>query len=154
MSKQVGFSIKALDTYEWPVDVKVPVVDKETGDGTFEVRRFTGLFRHLSLSESQAIMDRLKTSVEQDKAEMADPADPADPALMQMKVGSMVAQYQIDLYADIWVGWGDGLTDEHGDPLPYSDTMKRKLLEERMIRDAVMEAHRLSQGGEAVRQKN
>ncbi len=150
MSK-VGFSIKALDTYEWPVDVKVPVVNPDTREGEFEVRRFTGKFKHISLSESRELMARLSEQNTKDNAELA---EPADAGAMQFRLGAMVAEYQIALYADIWVGWGNDLTDEHGDPLPYSDEMKRKLLEERMIRDAVIEAHKASQGGEAVRQKN
>ena len=156
MSK-MGFSIKALDTYKWPVDVKVPVVNPHTGEGEFEVRSFTGIFKHLSLSESREMMNRLKERSQADQAALtsaAESAEPDDAAALQFKVGTMVADYQIALYADIWVGWGNDLTDENGDPLPYSDELKRKLLEERMIRDAVIAAHKLSQGGEAVREKN
>jgi hypothetical protein len=148
---KVGFSIKALDTYEWPVDVKVPIVDPATKEGGHEVHRFTGKFKHLSLTESRALIDKLNTRVASDTAGFA---DIADPAAMQLQVAALGAEYQIALYSEIWLGWGPELTDEHGDPLAYSDDMKRKLLEERIIRDAVMEAHRLSQGGEAVRQKN
>ncbi|MCK9246664.1 MAG: hypothetical protein M0P11_06895 [Anaerolineaceae bacterium] len=156
MSK-VGFSIKALDTYEWPVDVKVPVVNPVTGEGEFEVHRFTGIFKHISLSESREMMSRLKERNQADQDALtgaAESAEPDDAATLQFRVGTMVADYQIALYADIWVGWGNDLTDEHGEPLPYSDDLKRKLLEERMIRDAVIDAHKASQGGEKVREKN
>ncbi len=30
-NRKTGFSIAALDTYLWPVDVKVPVVNEESG---------------------------------------------------------------------------------------------------------------------------
>lgn len=151
MSAKTGFSIKALDTYEWPVDVRVPVIDAETGDGTYEIRRFTGKFKHVSVTEGKAIMDRLSSQLDQDTKAMTTASDAASAAF---GASMMATHYEIELYAEIWVGWGEDLTDENGAPLPYSDELKRKLLEEAIIRNAVKEAHQKALGGEAVRRKN
>ncbi len=146
-NRKMGFSIATLATYQWPVDVKVPVVD-EDGSGAFEAHRFTGTFRHLDLEESKALMQRIKAEADQDEAPAVE--GPVDP----MIVATMAAQLQIDLYMEIWEGWGENLTGPDGQPLPYTDEAKRQLLGQRMIREAVIEAHRASQGGEAVRTKN
>jgi hypothetical protein len=78
---------------------------------------------------------------------------PTDPTY-QFKVAEFLAGKEIDLYMGLFAGWGDDLTDEHGEPLPYNDDTKRQLLEEKIIREAVKKAHRDSQAGEAVRTKN
>lgn len=151
MSMQVGFSIDALDEYEWPVDVKVPVINPVTGDGEFEVRRFIGVFKHMDLEESKALMARLRENVDAGKEALE---KNFDPALSQLESGAMIADYQIEIYKDIWLRWKDDLTDKERNPIPYDDKVKIKLLGSRMIRESVIEAHRLSQGGAKAIEKN
>lgn len=149
-----GFSIKSLDTYEWPVDVQIPTKDAETGEGKFETHRFTGIFKHQSKTELENISNtvNLAASVVTLQTKLADllPGDPRRQTTMAL----MFAQVQIETYMQLWQGWGSDLTDLDGVPLPYSDEMKRKLLEERVIREAVSKAHQASQNGEAARVKN
>ncbi len=147
-NRKTGFSIAALDTYQWPVDVKVPVVN-EDGDGDYETRRFIGTFRHLSVEQTNELIQRIKPDAKEDSDADSDSAAPTP-----TEIANMAAYMQIDLYEDIWLGWNDDLTDQNGKPLKYSDDMKRQLLGQRMIRDAVMKAYKDSQGGEAVRTKN
>lgn len=149
-----GFSIKSLDSYEWPVDVQIPTTDEKTGEGKFETHRFTGRFKHHSKTELEAISKKvdLAGSVTELQTQMA-ALPPGDPR-RQTVAALMFAQVQIETYVHLWDGWGNDLTDQDGDPLPYSDDMKRKLLEERVIREAVMKAHKDSQNGEAARVKN
>lgn len=139
MSEKLGFSLASLATYEWPVDVKVPV------NGDFETHRFTGVFKHLAHDEAKAMLERLNQKAEGAKAE--DETNLVDTA-------TQIAENQIELYSDIFKGWGNDLTDENGQAIPVTDDAKRALLSQRIIRDAVIKAHRDSQAGEAVRAKN
>lgn len=148
MAPKLGFSIVSLATYEWPVDVKVPFVN-EDGEGDYEVHRFTGLFKHLSNADANTMLKDMHAKVEAMKAEK-DGETETD----MVSASQVLVQNQIDLYAGIWQGWRDGVTDEHGVALPCNEETKRQLLGQRMIREAVMEAHRASQSGEAVRAKN
>lgn len=147
-----GFSIKSLDIYEWPVDVQIPVRDTKTGDGSFETHRFTGMFKHLSKTELENIVNQVDMSDQSDDLEDKG-FGRVDPAF-SIKLAQRIASKQVQLFSHLWVGWGSDLTDENGNPLPYSDETKLKLLEERTIRDAVIKAHKDSQGGEAARAKN
>jgi len=153
MSVKKGFSITALSNYQWPVDVKVPVVN-QAGEGVFETHRFTGEFKHLSLTEAAKLFADLESAVEHEKVLAKEQAANPDGELDALTLAQRITRYEIDLYMSIFVGWGDDLTDEHGKPFPKTDEMRRKLLEERMIREAVKEAHRQSQGGEVARLGN
>lgn len=147
-SRPSGFSVTDLATYEWPVDVKVPFVNDD-GEGEFETRRFTGKFKHLALDEANALFAKLQERFEGDQEQPVGAGEVA-----AMHAATRVANYQIDLYMEIWLGWGDDLTGADGQPLPHSDDTRRQLLNQRLIREAVIEAHKSSQGGEAVRAKN
>ena len=96
MTRKTGFSIKALDTYEWPVDVQVPCINAE-GDGDFETHRFTGKFKHLSLSEAKTVSERLKKAVKQEQDRMREQGetDVADPTTA-MKLAERVADALTD----------------------------------------------------------
>jgi len=142
-----GFSIKLLKSYHWPVDVKVPVMNAD-GEGEFDTHRFTGHFKHLSMTEANALLAKAQEKIDQLTAEAA------ESEVSALRTSEIIANHQIDLYADIWLGWGDDLTGEDGQPLPYTEDTKRQLLGQKMIREAVMKAHQESQGGEAARSKN
>lgn len=144
MSRKLGFSVKALDQYDWPVDVQVPFM---TADGDYETHRFTGRFRHLSMTEVDAMFSELQAKIDALK-------EAEDANLSSIRVAELSAQYQIDLYMGIWMGWGDDLTDEHDQPLPCNDETRRSLLGKRIVREAVIKAYQDSQAGEAVRAKN
>lgn len=157
-----GFSIKSLDTYEWPVDVAVPVVNQETGEGEFEYHRFTGKFKHYSATEYEELVKRvIDRLAERNKKKEAAPDTESKTSTHALDIGigmldraTSQARVQIELYNEIWQGWGNDLTDQLGEPLPYDQDMKRKLLEEKIIRLAVIKAFNDSQAGEGARVKN
>lgn len=130
----MSFSIKLVDEYDWPVRVKVPV------GGGVETHEFTARFRHLEL-------DQVRKMVEQAMA-----AIPKDDQGMSAIVGA--AQTQIEQAMAYWIGWGEDLQSADGNPVPYSEEAKRKLLGVRIIREAVAEAWQESQSGEAARLGN
>jgi hypothetical protein len=142
-----GFSIKLLKSYHWPVDVKVPVMNAD-GEGEFDTHRFTGHFKHLSNAEANALLAKAQEKIDQFKAE----SETSD--VSALRTSEVIANHQIELYADIWLGWGEDLTGEDGQPLSYSEEVKLQLLGQKMIREAVMKAHQESQGGEEARLKN
>lgn len=142
MTAKLGFSLASLNTYEWPVDVQVP------SNGDFVSHRFTGVFKHLSHNDAKTMLERMNAKVAEIKAqEASDNSAPLDAA-------TLIADHQIELYSDILVGWKDDLSDETGKPLPCTEHNKCLLLGQRIIRDAVIKAHRDSQAGEVVRTKN
>lgn len=136
-SFKTGLCIGDLDTFEWPVDVKVPT------NGDYTTHRFTGQFRYISLDETKDLLAGVETP----------DIDPADPRA-SLLLAEHTAQIQVDLYMQIWRGWGDDLTGPEDKPLPVNDQAKRQLLSQRIIREAVIEAYRQSQGGEEARLGN
>lgn len=132
-----GFSIAQLDSYRWPVDVKVPA------NGGYETYRFTGIFKHLSSADAAAML----AGFEQHDIDEQDP-------MAAVKMAQYVTDKQVDLYMQIWLGWEDDLTDAQGKPLPCTEEARRQLLRQRMIREGVMAAHKASQGGEEPRVGN
>lgn len=146
MSRKLGFSVKALDQYDWPVDVKVPFMTAQ-GDGDYETHRFTGRFRHLSMTEVDTMFAELQGKIDALK-------EAEDAQLNSIRVAELSAQYQIDLYMGIWVGWGNDLSDENGAPLPCTEDARRALLGKRIVREAVIQAYQDSQAGEVLRLKN
>lgn len=146
-----GFSIQDLDTYQWPVDVRVPVINSETGEGEFETRRFIGTFNHLDADAFGKLVEETGEAMKKDmEAASTSGVDP----LYNLKAKQIGAKHHSRMYAKIWAGWDDSLTGSDGNPLPYSDFTKERLLKDPRIRDAVVRAHNESQGGEKVRQKN
>lgn len=141
MTPKLGFSLASLATYEWPVDVQVP------SNGSFTTHRFTGVFKHLSHDDAKAMLAAMNAKVAELKAREGEDSTPLDAA-------TLIADHQIALYSDIFVGWREDLTDTSGERLPATPENIRSLLGQRMIRDAVIKAHRDSQAGEEVRTKN
>lgn len=131
----MSFSLKLVDEYDWPVTVRVP------NAGVVEEHQFTARFRHLDLDQVRGMIDEI----------MAAQSKPDQQAINAVVDG---AQLQIEQAMVYWVGWGDDLTDTDGQPIPYSDDVKRKLLGVRIIREALVKAWQASQSGDAARLGN
>lgn len=131
----MSFSLKLVDEYDWPVTVRVP------NAGVVEEHQFTARFRHLDLDQVRGMIDEI----------MAAQSKPDQQAINAVVDG---AQLQIEQAMVYLVGWGDDLTDTDGQPIPYSDDVKRKLLGVRIIREALVKAWQASQSGDAARLGN
>lgn len=138
----MSFTLRLVDDYEWPVEVRVP------NGGALEVHRFTARFRHLGLDQVQEMVQRVIAASREQEGRGAD----AQLASMDALVG--VARLQAEQAMAYWVGWGDDLLGADGQPLPYSEETKARLLGVRIIREAVVAAWQASQSGDAARLGN
>lgn len=135
----MSFSLKLVDEYDWPVTVRVP------NAGEVEEHQFTARFRHLDLDQVREMIDEIVAAQNKERG---------DEQISAVNAVVDGAQLQIEQAMIYWVGWGEDLTDTDGNPIPYGDETKRKLLGVRIIREALVKAWQDSQSGEAARLGN
>ncbi|MBL4782991.1 MAG: hypothetical protein JKX92_12185 [Porticoccaceae bacterium] len=141
-----GFCIAALDEFEWPVDVQVPV------NGEMHTHRFTGRFKFMDRDEQAVLFEKLEAEMAELTPSEDSPED-GDP-LAATRLANRTVDFEIEMYSHIWVGWSDDLTDMDGNKFVETDAIKTQLLGKNAIREAVKEAYRQAQAGENVRLGN
>lgn len=61
--------------------------------------------------------------------------------LDRQRLGRLAAQGDAELLREAWVGWGEDLRGEDGEPLPYADETREDLLRITYVLRAVTDAY-------------
>lgn len=125
----MAFVLSKVDTYPWPVRVSAPDPDRP---GKRKVETFDGIFRRLPRSRLAEIGNTVSKSKD-DAIEAED------------------ATYC--LIAEVLVGW-EGVRDDKGEEIPFSEKMRDELAEIPAVAAAIMEAFTDSISGDKARRGN
>lgn len=129
--------------FTWPVKVRVPV-----DGGKFQDQTFTGCFRACPRSVLTEHLERQARAIKAAQAAAGDGTGDDGRAQADRDVDA-----ETEIMREYFVGWGDDLVGEDGQPLPYSDEMRDRLLDVAFVRRAVTDAYWTAMNGGA-RAKN
>ncbi len=113
----MAFILDQDPTFKWPVSFDVPV------DGRHELKKFEGEFRRLGQSRVNAITGEIQAR------------------MVAMQAGEDASEMISDqsIADEVLVGWS-GILDRDGDEVPFSEGVKRRLLDVEAVAAAIVTA--------------
>jgi hypothetical protein len=127
----MAFKLDQKPYYKWPVSFEIP-----TDGGAWEQQSFDGHFARLGQDRVEYLTENYVRRVADAKAgiELSDELEWLTPKAIA---------------SEILIGW-DGITDDNGEEVPYTEATKKRLLEVETVAAAIIEAWSKSlQGSQA-----
>ena len=115
----MAFVLKQSDTYSWPISFDVPA-----DGGRQEKQTFDGEFKRLSQSRINEIKDKVQERVSATER--------------SLDTDGMITDQEIA--EEILVGW-EGVVDDKGEEVLFSETLKARLLDVPSVAAAVVVAY-------------
>jgi hypothetical protein len=115
----MGFTLQRNPTFSWPVSYR-----ERTDNGKYRQHNFTAVYKRLPQSELEKIQldyQRLKADIARD-----------------IYIDSIPTR---EIAAKILVGWSDVFEDDGTTQIPYSEELKRELLEVEGLADVLVETY-------------
>lgn len=112
-----------------PSSFQWPVVVRLPKNGAYIEKRFTAEFALLPQEQVEDILREIRASADD-------------------------TPVSADLVERLWVGWGDDVTDEAGQPLPVNEQNRHALRQIIPVRNAVLQAWLDAMAGKKAARKN
>jgi hypothetical protein len=115
----MGFTLQRNPTFSWPISYR-----ERIDGGRYRQHSFTAVYKRLPQSE----LEKIQLDYQRIKADIA----------RDIYVDSIPTR---EIAANILVGWSDVFEDDGTTQIPYSEELKRELLEVEGLADVLVETY-------------